>query len=166
MEWYLIRARRSKEEWVRDQLEGCASEVFLPLLEARPQRSGKSGKSISPLFPCYVFARFDLQIHYFDVKYMAGVIGLVSAGNEPLSVPEFVVDEIKRRAVNGIVRIEEKPFQRGERLRLADERFRDYEAIFDHYCSGRERVVILLSAVHYSGLRMTLPSSDVSRGVL
>jgi transcriptional antiterminator RfaH len=163
MEWYLIRARRFREEWVRDQLESCATEVFLPLLEARHQRGGKSGKSITPLFPCYVFARFDLQALYFHVKYMAGVIGLVSAGNEPLSVREFVVDEIKRRAVNGVVKIREKPFQTGERLRLADERFRDYEAIFDHYSSGRERVVILLNGVHYSGIRMTLPSSEVSR---
>src|SRR5271170_7915046 len=163
VEWYLVRTKPGKERWVRDQLATLLPEVFVPLLEARTPRWGKLVWSIAPLFPCYIFARFDLQAHYFDVKYLAGVQGLVSAGNDPLSVPHVVVDEIKRRGVNGVVKIEEKAFGNGERVRVVDGPFRGFEAIFERYLSGAERVAILLSALEAQGLRVVLPASAVTR---
>src|SRR5271170_1544167 len=108
VEWYLVRTKAGKERWVRDQLATSLPEVFMPLLEARAPRWGKLVWSIAPLFPCYVFARFDLQAHYFDVKYLPGVKGLVSAGSEALAVPQLIVDEIRRRAVDGVVEIKPK----------------------------------------------------------
>jgi transcriptional antiterminator RfaH len=163
VEWYLVRTKIGKERWVRDQLATSLPEVFLPLLEARTPRWGKLVWSIAPLFPCYIFARFDLQAHYFDVKYMAGVQGLVSAGNDPLSVQAFVIDEIRRRGVNGVVKIEEKSFDNGERVRVVDGPFRGFEAIFQRYLSGAERVAILLNALETKGLRVVLASSAVTK---
>ena len=159
MEWYLVRTKPSKERWVSGQLSAILPEVFLPMLEARIPRWGKLAWSITPLFPCYVFAKFDLQTHYFDVKYMLGVQGIVSAGCDPLAVPVPVVEEIKRRGVNGVVRIEPRKFDNGERVSVVDGPFRGFEAIFERYLSGAERVAILLSTVEASGLRVVLPSS-------
>ena len=76
--WYLVRTKTGKERWVRDQLANALPEVFLPMLKARAPRWGRMAVSIAPLFPCYVFARFDLQRQYFDVKYMSGVRAIVS----------------------------------------------------------------------------------------
>ena len=163
MEWYLVRTKIGKERWVRDQLATILPEVFLPLLEARTPRWGKLVWSIAPLFPCYLFARLDLARHYFDVKYMAGVQGLVSAGADPLSVPDFVIEEIKRRGVNGVVKIEEKTLDSGERVRVVDGPFRGFEAIFERYLSGAERVAILLNALESKGLRVVLASSAVTK---
>jgi transcriptional antiterminator RfaH len=159
VEWYLVRTKPGKERWVSDQLSGILPEVFLPMLEARMPRWGKMAWSVMPLFPCYVFARFDLPTHYFDVKYMLGVHGIVSAGSDPLVVPMPVVEEIKRRGVDGIVKIQPRKFDSGERVRVVEGPFRDFEAIFERYLSGAERVAILLSAVESSGLRVVLPSS-------
>jgi transcription antitermination factor NusG len=129
------------------------------MLEARTPRWGRLAWSVMPLFPCYVFAQFDLQTRYFDVKYMLGVQAIVSAGGDPLTVPLPVIEEIKRRGVNGVVRIEPREFRNGERLRVTDGRFRGFEAIFERYLSGAERVAILLSAVEANGPRVVLPSS-------
>ena len=159
MEWYLVRTKPSKERWVSDQLSAILPEVFLPMLEARIPRWGKLAWSVVPLFPCYVFAKFDLQTRYFDVKYMLGVQSIVSAGCDPLVVPMPVVEEIKRRGVNGVVKIEPRKFDNGERVRVAEGPFRGFEAIFERYLSGAERVAILLSTVEASGLRVVLPSS-------
>jgi transcriptional antiterminator RfaH len=161
LEWYLVRTKSGKERWVSGQLLAILPEVFLPMLEARTQRWGKLVWAVMPLFPCYVFARFDLQTHYFDVKYMAGVQGIVSAGCDPLTVPLPVVEEIKRRGVNGVVKIEPEKFDKGERVRVAEGPFRGFEAIFERYLSGAERVAILLSTVEANGLRVVLPSSTV-----
>ncbi len=161
MEWYLVRTKPGKERWVQDQLIAILPEVFLPLLEARTPRWGKLAWSIVPLFPCYIFAQFDLNQRYFDVKYMPGVQGIVSAGSDPLAVPIQVVEEIKRRGVDGVVKIEPREFDNGERVRVVDGPFRGFEAIFERYLSGAERVAILLSAVEANGLRVVLSSSAV-----
>jgi len=161
VEWYLVRTKPGKERWVSGQLSAILPEVFLPMLEARTTRWGKLAWSVMPLFPCYVFAQFDLQTRYFDVKYMAGVQGIVSAGCEPLAVPMPIVEEIKCRGVNGVVKIEPRKFDNGERVRVADGPFRGFEAIFERYLSGAERIAILLSTVEASGLRVVLPSAAV-----
>jgi transcriptional antiterminator RfaH len=163
VEWYLVRTKPGKERWVSDQLSAILPEVFLPMLEARAPRWGRLAWSIMPLFPCYVFAQFDLQARYFDVKYMLGVQGIVSAGCDPLAVPVTVVEEIKNRGVNGVVKIEPGNFDNGERVRVVDGVFRGFEAIFERYLSGAERVAILLSAVEANGLRIVLPSSALAK---
>jgi transcriptional antiterminator RfaH len=163
VEWYLIRTKSGKERWVSDQLSAILPQVFLPMLEARTPRWGKLAWSIVPLFPSYVFAEFDLRTRFFDVKYLPGVQGIVSAGCDPLAVPATVVEEIKRRGVNGVVKIEPRDFDNGERVRVVEGAFRGFEAIFERYLSGAERVAILLSAVEASGLRVVLPSSAITK---
>ena len=103
--WYLVRTKTGKERWVRDQLAQVVPEVFLPMLKAKAPRWGRMAVSIAPLFPCYVFARFDLQSQYFDVKYMAGVRAIVSAGTDPLAVPDVIVSEIRGRGVDDVIEI-------------------------------------------------------------
>ena len=163
VDWYLVRTKSSKERWVNDQLAAILPEVFLPMLEARIPRWGRMAWSITPLFPGYLFARFDLQQRYFDVKYMPGVQGIVSAGNDPLAVPLVVIDEIRRRGTNGVVKIQELAYDSGQRLRVVEGPFRGFEAIFERYLSGAERVAILLSAIEATGLRVVLPASAVAK---
>jgi transcriptional antiterminator RfaH len=163
VEWYLVRTKSNKERWVGEQLSRKIPETYVPLLEARTSHWGRPAWSVLPLFPCYIFARFDLQAQYFDVRYQPGIQGIVSAGRDPLVVPIAVVDEIKQRSVNGLVRIQPKPFDRGERVRVTEGAFRGFEAVFERYLSGTERVAILLRTVEDSGVRVVLPSSAITR---
>lgn len=153
--WYLIRTKPHKERWVCDQLVGCAGEVFLPLLRTRTRQK----ISLSPLFPCYLFARLDLARDYFTVKYTAGVHGLISAGREPLAVPAAIVEDLKRRCADGAVELPRKAFGHGERVRIVGGPFRGFDAIFDRYLSSTERVAILLEAIQAQGIRVVLPSN-------
>ena len=84
---------------------------------------------------------------------MPGVQGIVSAGNDPLAVPAGVIDEIRRRGPNGVVKIEEEFFDRGEQLHVVEGPFRGFEAVFERYLSGAERVAILLTTIEASGLQ-------------
>jgi len=163
VDWYLVRTKPAKERWVHDQLSTMVPDVFLPMLEARTPRWGKLAWSVAPLFPCYVFAQFDLQQRYFDVKYMSGVHGIVSAGSDPLVVPIPVVEEIKRRGVNGVVKIQPKGFDKGELLSVIDGPFRGFEAVFERYLSGVERVAVLLRTLEANSIRVVLPSSALRK---
>ncbi len=151
--WYLVRTKPHKERWVRDQLAGISIEIFLPLL--RTHRRHKT--ILAPLFPCYLFARFDLRNNYFSVKYTPGVQGLVSAGREPLAVPAAIVEELGRRGQDGVVELPPRAFGHGERVKVVEGPFRGFEAIFERYFSSSERVAILLDAVESQGVRIVLP---------
>ena len=85
------------------------------------------------MFPCYLFARLDLQRDYFEVKYLAGVSGLVSAGSDPIVVPAAIINEIRSRGINDVVEIREEPFDKGQQVRVVEGAFRGFEAIFDRY---------------------------------
>lgn len=162
-QWYLVRTKPGKERWVRDQLATRVAEVFLPMLKARVPRWGRLSMSVMPLFPCYVFARLDLQANYFEVKYLAGVNGLVSAGSDPIVVAEAIVNEIRARGVDDVVEIHEAPFDSGQPVRVVEGPFRGFEAIFDRYLSGAERVAILLSTIQNAGLRVVLSASALAK---
>jgi transcriptional antiterminator RfaH len=162
-EWYLVRTKPGKERWVRDQLTTILPEVFLPLLKARTPRWGRLAISTVPLFPCYLFAKFDLAERYFDVKYLQGVQAVVAAGSDPLAVPVQIIDGIRSRGVNDVVEIPEKPFGTGQRVRVVEGPFKGFEAVFQRYLSGAERVAILLSTIQEAGLRVVLPASALTR---
>jgi transcriptional antiterminator RfaH len=163
LQWYLLHTKPQRERWVAGQLSAIAADVFLPLLKAKAPRWGRMTESIGPLFPGYVFARFDLQARYFEVKYLSGVRGLVSAGNEALAVPSLIVEEIRRRAVDCVVEITPKPLAPGEPVSVVEGPFRGLEAVFERYLSGAERAAILLNTVGTTGVRMVLPAASVSR---
>jgi transcriptional antiterminator RfaH len=165
LHWYLVHTKPQKERWVADQLSEIAVDIFLPLLKGRAPRWGRMAQSIGPLFPSYVFAHFDLQARYFDIKYLPGVRGLVSAGNEALAVPPVIVEEIRHRSVNGVVEIMPKPLAPGERVTVAEGPFKGLEAVFERYLSGAERAAILLGTIGTTGVRVVLPAASVSRFV-
>jgi transcription antitermination factor NusG len=50
----------------------------------------------------------------------------------------------------------------GERVRVVQGPFRGFEAIFERYLSGAERIAILLNAIDSKGLRVVLPASAVT----
>jgi transcriptional antiterminator RfaH len=162
-DWFLVRTKPGKERWVRDQLASKIPEVFLPMLKARMPRWGRMAVSVTPLFPCYLFARMDLQASYFEVKYLAGVSGLVSAGSDPIVVPEAIINEIRSRGVDDVVEIREGPFDNGQQVRVVEGPFRGFEAIFERYLSGAERVAILLNTIESAGPRIVLPASSLAK---
>ncbi len=148
-----------------ERLGAVVPQVFLPMLRGRMSHRSRDGWGASPLFPCYLFAKFDLHERYFDVRYLPGVLDLVSAGAEPIPVPSLVIDEIKCRGVDGIIEIKEDALKKDDQVRVVEGPFRGLEAIFERYVSSAERVAILLSTVGVGGFRVVLPSAAVVAGI-
>lgn len=145
--WYLIHTKSGKERSVRDHLGVLLPEVMLPMLKVTVRRWEREAKMLAPLFPCYLFARFELEADYLRVRYASGVRDFLRAGHQPQAVPEEIVAEVKRRCAGGAVEIPAAPFASGERVRVAAGPLSGCEAIFERYLSGTERVALFLASL-------------------
>lgn len=155
--WYLIRTKQYKEAFVRNMLSKRASDTFLPLLRSQRPQWGKVTHTITPLFPCYLFAHIDLETEYHFVQRTPGVVGLLCAGGEPSEVNESVIEEIKKREINGIVEIPQGTFSSGESVSVVSGPLRGISAIFERYMSGSQRAALLLDIIGGASVRTILP---------
>src|SRR5258708_23942729 len=157
--WYLIRTKSGKEQYVHRELSRRLPETFMPMLETRSRRQRVS---LVPLFPQYLFARLELAAHYFEIRYMPGVVGFISTGGELLAVAQTIVDNIRSRCRDGVVQIPRRPFQHGQHVRIISGPLCDFDAIFEGYLSESKRVAILITTVEGSGVRVVADAASIT----
>ena len=157
--WYLVRTKQHKEALARNLLSARIPESFLPLLRTRCDYIGDAGTRLIPLFPCYVFAFFDLHAQYQTVQRTPGVNGLICAGNEPSEVAQEIIDEIRRRGRDGIVELPRTTLQPGELVNVRRGPLRGISAVFERYLSGAERAAVLINSLGGSGVRLIVPAA-------
>ena len=89
--WYWIYTKPGLEEFVTIQFnQQTGIEVFNPKIRRKRYLRGRMTVAEEKLFPCYLFARFDLSRYYRMVKYTRGVRSLVGdRGGNPYSVDEI-----------------------------------------------------------------------------
>jgi transcriptional antiterminator RfaH len=165
VEWRLIRTKSGKERSVLERLVPELPALFLPQMKTRALRRGKLIDRVVPLFPCYLFARFDVQSQYRRVRYTPGIREVLSAGGEFSIVPREIVEDLQQRCAHGPIEISPEPLRHGERVRVMDGPFRGIDAVFESYLPGNERVRILLSTLSNAGPRIVLSSASISIAV-
>ena len=159
-QWYLLRTKAGEERRAQEQLSRLAADVLLPLMKVRVRRRGRIVESVGPLFPCYLFAMFDLEGEYRQVRYTRGVRELPRFGAQPEFVPEWIISELKQRCMGGPLELPKRILAPFERVMVIDGPFRNFEGIFERYLSGQERVAILFTMMG-AGARALLPASMV-----
>ena len=113
--WYALYVRSRHEKSVSAQLETKDYEVFLPLYRVR-HRWADRWKTVSlPLFPGYVFCRFDAATRS-PVLGTSGVIDVIRMGGEPAPVETSEIEAV-RLAVNSPLSVEpHASLVRGQRV--------------------------------------------------
>jgi len=143
--WYALRSKPRKEIVVWRQIKAQGIENFFPVIKVNPvnPRSHKQ----RAYFPGYLFVKVDLdELGFSKFKFMPHTLGLVSFDNEPATVPENLIFEIKKR-VGEINLAGGEVFdglESGDRVLINEGPFKDYPAIFDARLPGSERVRVLL----------------------
>jgi transcriptional antiterminator RfaH len=106
-------------------------------------------KELKPLFPGYIFGKFDLEKNYPLVRWGRGVKKVLGFGGYPTSVSEEIVEIIKERTdTEGIVRVKQN-FKANDVIRIKTGPLKDLLAIFERWVSDSERVRILLNLIGY-----------------
>ncbi len=158
--WYLMQTKAGQERRAQVQVALIAEDVLLPLIRTAVRRWGAVTESVAPLFPCYLFARFDFESEWRSVRYARGVRTVVCFGTEPAVVPDWIIVDFKERCAQGPLELLRRPLSEGERVRVIGGPFQEFEGIFERHLSGAERVAVLLSVMGV-GARTVLPASAV-----
>jgi transcriptional antiterminator RfaH len=160
LDWHLLRTKAGEERRARDQISRLATEVLLPLVRVQVRRWERLTETVAALFPGYLFARFDIERDYNQLRYTRGVRQIVCFGGEPAPVPAWIIEELKLRCANGPIHLAVRGFVPGERVIVTSGPFRQFEGIFERRLTGPERVAVLLSVMG-GERRVVLPSGMV-----
>ena len=91
-----------------NELVSSGDRSFLPLLETFQYSHAKVLQKIKPLFSNYLFAKLDIDAHYYKVKWTRGVNKILGGGVEPVPISEKVIQTIKdRMGENNLVKLDE-----------------------------------------------------------
>ncbi len=91
--WFAVRVRSNYERLASAALHEREYEEFLPLYLQRRRQDGRNREVEKPLFPGYVFARFDPR-YLSPILSVPGVVHIVGAGRTPLAIPESEIDAL------------------------------------------------------------------------
>ena len=149
--WYAIYTKPREEDRVSRNLAAWDIPSFAPRIKAKwcNQFTSSAIYVSQPLFPCYIFARFDASRLLHKIYYTRGVKSVVSFNNTPLEVEEEVIASIQARVgEEGFVRLGED-FTRGDQLTVKNGALQGISGIFDRSTNDASRVMILLNAINY-----------------
>jgi len=145
--WYVIQTKPGNEHRVETNLSNQEVETFLPLYGSYRYSKDRLVKKIKPLFPNYLFAKLDLEIHYYKVKWTRGVSKILGLGNGPVPISEKVIQTIKKRMGNdNLVKLEED-WKEGDEVQIISGPFKELRGIFQKKISAKGRVRILLNLI-------------------
>ena len=86
--WFAVRVKSNREKVTSLALTGKGYEVFFPECK-RP-----GSRAESPLFPGYIFCRFDVH-NRLPVLSLPGVVHIVGLGRPPVPVDERELESLK-----------------------------------------------------------------------
>jgi transcriptional antiterminator RfaH len=149
--WYVIHTRPREEFRALRNLDAWSVETFFPMVkEPRARRYGnKPAHTAKPLFPRYIFARFNAHQMLHKVNFTRGVQGLVQFGGAPLAVDEEILKLISSRVgEDGFVKLSDE-LKPGDKVTISDGPFKNFVGIVERHINESDRVRILLMAINY-----------------
>src|SRR5690242_12383861 len=95
-DWYALQVRTGMEKLASAGLRGKGYEEFLPLYRTQRRWSDRVKEIEVPLFPGYLFCRFDPLDRLIPVLSTPGVSRIVAAGKAPIPVAEEEMEAVSR----------------------------------------------------------------------
>ena len=147
MNWYAIHTQPHQETLSESSLQRLGIEIFFPRLQQRKIIRRVARTITAPLFPGYLFARFNMDTNFRAVNYARGVRRIVSFGPVPAMVDESIIESIKSRLKEDGTALQGPIFRPGQTVRIQGGAFEGLEAVFERELSDRQRAMVLLQVL-------------------
>jgi transcription antitermination factor NusG len=146
--WFALQTRMRYEASVGEYLAGKGYEWFLPLYKARRRWSDRVKEVNAPLFPGYLFCRFNPQDRLPILK-TPGIIQIVGYNHIPIPVDSHEVEAIRKLVNSGVPNFPCAYLEVGSKLRIESGALRGLEGILTEL-KGRRRLVLSITLLQRS----------------
>jgi len=148
LRWYVVQSKPREELRAQHFLGEKGFHTYLPRMEVERVLGVKKITAEKPLFPGYLFCRFNPEESLAHVRWTRGVFKILPESVSPSPIQEEVVASIQSlEQRDGLIR--KKPLRTNDPIRVTQGPMKDILGIFDHWTSDRGRVRVLLNFMHY-----------------
>lgn len=146
--WFALRVRSRIEKAIAAHLDRAGYEWFLPTYFCRRRWSDRLKEVELPLFPGYLFCRFDPQ-RRLPILMMPGVMYVVGAGKNPVAVQDAEILALEKVVRSGLP-TQPWPFARvGQPVRIEYGPLSGLEGTLSTV-KGRHRIVVSVTILQRS----------------
>jgi transcription antitermination factor NusG len=157
--WFALRVRSRRENAVASHLNAKGYEVFLPTSPFRKRWSDRIKKTKQPLFPGYLFCKFDPsnRLPVLKTPWLCQIVGL---GQTPIPVDDEELDAIRSLVVSGSA-AEPWPYVgAGQKVRIKSGTLRGVVGVLTEF-KGNQKLVVSLTLLGRS-VAVEIDSAQVS----
>jgi|SRR5581483_1934322 len=145
MDWFAIRVKSNREKVAQQHLAGKGYEVFLPAY--RPKEDARRSLSELPLFPGYLFCRFDVN-NRLPILIVPGVVHIVGFGRRPVPVDESELESVRILVKAGLPLWPDEPYTIGQAIRIQKGPLTGAQGVIIGL--GEQRLVVSISLLQRS----------------
>ena len=146
--WFALQVRTRHEAGVAGHLNGKGYEWFLPIYKSRRRWSDRMKEIEAPLFPGYLFCRFNPHDRLPILK-TPGVTQIVGYNHVPIAVDEAEISAIRALVASGIPNHPCSFLTVGNRVRIEEGALRGMEGILMEL-KGKRRLVLSITLLQRS----------------
>jgi len=146
--WFAVQTRTTHEKRVASLLDYQRYEYFLPLYTARRRWSDRIKQVELPLFPGYIFCRFNMHARGPILK-TPSVVGIAGIAGKPIPLEDHEIVAIQR-IHHSRLSVSPHPFlQVGQRVRLEGGSLDGLEGLIEDI-GRRNRLIVSVSLLQRS----------------
>ena len=162
MHWYCLHTKPLKEAQVASYCTAqLGLQTYFPRLRQYRVIRRQRRLVIRPLFPRYLFCRFDAAVLYRAVRYAPEILGIVSSGSSPTVVPDNLIDNLQSWAGEQVDLFTLQPtFRVGDEVEVTGGPLQGFSGTVLKESEESLRVVILLSFLQ-NGAHLSVDRSDL-----
>jgi transcription antitermination factor NusG len=146
--WFALHVKSNFEKVAATILEAKGLEVYYPSFRARRRWSDRVKEIEQPLFPGYLFCRFDPH-NRLPILVVPGVLSIVGIAKMPAPIAEDEIAAVQRIVKSGLTVSAWPFFQVGQRVLIERGSLAGTEGILLKY-KNRYRIVVSISLLQRS----------------
>ena len=161
-EWFILQFKSNSHHLAAKNLNRQGFETFLPLHETTSRRLSRFINTSKPLFPGYMFIRFDkAESEWHKINSTYGVSRLITFNSILKSIPTTFVDHLKKRYDLSGKLIPIQKLKKGDQVTVLKGPFANFIATVEKYESD-QRIWILMDLMSRK-TKIQTPSDNLTQ---
>ena len=158
--WVVVNTHPHREHIALENLLRQSFVAYCPMIERRIRHARRVKDALRPLFPGYLFVEVDASKRWRPILSTFGVRTLVQFGDRLGYVDGGLIDSLRSREVDGVIKKPDEPYRVGQQVRMRGGPFDGLAATIIEM-DEKDRLVVLMDLLSQS-VKVKVTAADVS----